>query len=71
MNREEIWEALLGGVGGLETSWGGWGGVRAEKGLGRPKLWLAPLTPFGHQMQNEGCHLDSLEPNPIPRSEVS
>lgn len=56
---------------GFANRLGGWDGVRTEKGKGGPKFGLAFLTPFGHQMQNESCHLDSLEPNPIPRGEAS
>lgn len=41
---------------------------RVEGGL---NFGLAPFTPFGHQMQDEGCHLDSLKPNAVPWSETS
>ena len=71
MDKEEVWEALLCGTGVWKQARGA--GVRsglrrAEEGLNRG---LAPLAPFGLQMQNEGCHLDIQEPNLIPRTEAS
>lgn len=55
----------------LDTGLGGWDGVRVRSSEGGLKCSLAPLIPFVHLMQNEGCHLDRLEPNPIPGSEAS
>lgn len=55
----------------METGWDSWGGSRAAKDEGGLNFDLAPFTPFGHQMQNEGCHLDSLKPKAVPWSETS
>lgn len=71
MNKEEMWEFFLCGTEVWKQA--GVAGVRSALRRGEEGLncALALLTPFGHQMQHEGCHLDSFEPNSIPRSEAS
>ena len=56
---------------GLEIRWDGWDGAVLKRGEEGLNFSLDPYIPFGHQMQNEGCHFESLKPNPIPRSETS
>lgn len=43
-----------------------WGGAGMRWEEGGPQLSLAPLIPFGHQMQKEACYLTALSQTPFP-----